>query len=87
MTDKPSVPPTGPRPPTNLRELHRRTQRNLIIGGFIILFTVGGGLVFLFYGAEAMVGSWLCMGGAVAVLGVFYLIFKVLEAWSKSGDE
>ncbi|HZY41158.1 MAG TPA: hypothetical protein VFF59_04070 [Anaerolineae bacterium] len=73
--------------PTNYRQMKRRTERNLIVGGFIILFVVGGGLVGLLYGVEAMLQSWLCISGGVALLGGFVLIFKLLETISKSGDE
>jgi hypothetical protein len=83
MPDKPPV-----NRPTNLRELHRRTERNLIIGGLVILFAVGGGLIWLLYGAEQALTAELCMGGLLAVFGVIYwLILKIMKAISDSDDE
>jgi hypothetical protein len=73
--------------PTNYRAMKRRTERNLIAGGFIILLIVGGGLVGLIYGLNAMLQSWLCIGGAVAVLSGIWLIFKVIEKFINSTDE
>jgi len=73
--------------PTNYRALRRRTERNLIVGGFIILVVVGGGLVGLIYGLDAMFQSWLCIGGAVALLGGIWLIFKVIEKFIDATDE
>jgi len=64
-----------------------RTERNLIIGGFIILFIVGGGLIALLWGAEAMLQSWACIGGAVGLLGGIWLIFKVIEKFINSTEE
>jgi hypothetical protein len=74
--------------PTNMRELHRRTDRNLIIGALVILFVVGGGLIWLLYGAEQALMAELCMGGLLALFGgVFWLILKVLKAIGDSGED
>lgn len=67
--------------------MKRRTERNLIVGGFVILVVVGGGLVGLIYGLDAMVQSWACIGGAVALLGGIWLIFRVIEKFINSTDE
>jgi hypothetical protein len=88
MTGKPDLDSTHAQPPTNLRELRRRTDRNLIIGGLIILFVVGGGLIGLLYGLEQALMAELCMGGLLVVFGgAYWLIVKLLNAVSKSGDE
>ncbi len=73
--------------PTDYRAMKRRTERNLIVGGFIILVVVGGSLVGVLYGFDAMFQSWLCIGGAVALLGGIGLIFKVIEKFINSTDE
>ncbi len=83
MTGKPPV-----NRPTNMRELHRRTDRNLIIGGLVILFVVGGGLIWLLYGVEQALMAELCMGGLLAFFGgVYWLGLKVMKAISSSEDE
>ncbi len=74
--------------PTNMRELHRRTERNLIIGGLIILFVIGGGLIWLLYGADQALMAELCMGGLLALFGgAYWLITKLLKAASGSDED
>ncbi len=83
MTGKPPV-----NKPTNLRELQRRTERNLIIGALVILFIVGGGLIWLLYGLEQALTAELCMGGLLALFGgVYWLLVKLAKAISKPDDE
>ena len=67
--------------------MRRRTDRNLIVGGFLIMFVVGGGLIALLWGVEAMLQSWLCIGGGALLLFVFVIVFRMLDIISKSGDE
>jgi hypothetical protein len=88
MPDKPSSDPLHVQPPTNMRELHRRTDRNLIIGGLVILFVVGGGLIWLLYGIEQALMAEVCMGGLLAFFGVgYWLILKIMKAISDADDE
>ncbi len=88
MTNQPSTDPPRTQPPTNMRELHRRTDRNLIIGGLVILFIVGGGLIWLLYGLEQAITAELCMGGLLAFFGgVYWLIVRLLKAISSSDNE
>ena len=83
MTDKPPV-----NKPTNMRELQQRTDRNLIIGALVILFVVGGGLIWLLYGVEQALMAEVCMGSLLGVFGgMFWLITKVLKATSDSDEE
>jgi hypothetical protein len=88
MTGKPSTDLPNAQPPTNIRELRRRTDRNLIIGGLVILFVVGGGLIWLLYGVEQALLAELCMGSLLAVFGgMFWLIVKIVKMIGDSGDE
>jgi hypothetical protein len=88
MPGKSSSDPLHTQPPTNMRELHRRTDRNLIIGGLVILFAVGGGLIWLLYGVEQALTAELCMGGLLALFGgAYWLILKIMKAFSNSDDE
>ena len=85
MTGQPSADPPHAQPPTNMRELHRRTDRNLIIGGLVILFVIGGGLIWLLYGMEQALTAELCMGGLLALFGrMYWLVLKLLKALSDS---
>ncbi len=73
--------------PTNMRELHRRTDRNLIIGALVILFVVGGGLIGLLYGLDQALIAEACMGGLLIVFAAAYwLILTIMKAISGSDD-
>jgi hypothetical protein len=88
MTHRPSADSPRAQPPTNMRELQRRTDRNLILGGLVILFVVGGGLIWLLYGVEQALAAELCMGGLLALFGgTYWLMLKLLKTLSDSGDE
>ena len=69
----------------DLRQHRRRTERDLIIGGAVILFVVGGGLVWHFYGFPAAVAGWGCMLGGVLLAGLLYLLLKLMETLGNSG--
>ena len=87
MPDKQTADSAKSQPPTNYRKFHGQLERNLIIGALIIFFLVGGGLIWLLYGSGAVLGGLLCIAGSAALGGVFFLVFKLLEAWSKADDE
>ena len=88
MTGHPSADPPHTQPPANMRELHRHTDRNLIIGGLVILFVVGGGLIWWLYGLEQALTAELCMGGLLALFGgVYWLILNLLKAMSDLDNE
>lgn len=88
MTGRPGTDPSHAQPPTNMRELRRRTDRNLILGGLIILFVVGGGLIWWLFGMEQALMAELCMGSLLVLFGgAYWLIVKLLKALSESGDE
>lgn len=74
-----------PRRGVDLRRHRRRTDRDLILGGFAILFIVGGGLVWYFYGLGAAVAGWGCMLGGVLLAGLLYLLLKLMEKLGGSG--
>ncbi len=83
MSNKPPV-----NKPTNFREIRRRTDRNLIIGGLVILFVVGGGLIWLLYGLEQAIMAELCMGGLLALFGgLYWLILRIMKTVNNSDKE
>lgn len=60
----------------NLKQYNNETIRRLIYGTLIILFTVGLGLIWAFYGAGAAGMGLLCLiGASVPVLLVISVIF------------
>ena len=54
----------------------------------VILFVIGGGLIWLLYGVEQALTAELCMGGLLALFGgMYWLILKLLKAISDSDNE
>ena len=69
------------RPPTDMRRQRKRTERGLLTLVIAVLVFVGGGLIALIYGPEALLAALPCLlGGAGAILGL-YLLFVLAERW------
>lgn len=63
---------------------HRaQTERRLIIAGLLILFVIGGGLIYIFYGSNAWLSGMLCMGAGVLLLLLLWGILTLLDALSR----
>lgn len=58
----------------DLRRYHRQTTTHLIIGGLLILFVVGDGLIYLVYGPSAAVAGLICLGGGLIPIGITVLV-------------
>ncbi len=64
----------------DLRKYARQTNVRLIIGGLLVLFVVGDGLIYLFYGTGAALTGLLCLlGGLVPI--VLIILFLLLLDW------
>jgi hypothetical protein len=60
----------------DLRKFNRQTTIRLIIGGLILLFIVGSGLIYLIYGPTSALSSILCLaGGMVPVLLIVGILY------------
>ena len=82
---KPTEPPLLPHP-AKVREHRLQTERHLIVGGFVIMFTVGGALIWHFYGAGAVLMAWFFLGGGVSLFVGLYAILKLMERWTRGED-
>lgn len=62
----------------DLRHYARQTQTRLILGFLLLVFLVGDGLIYLFWGREAALMGLLCLLGAllpaVAAWGLLALL-------------
>ena len=65
--------------PTDPRKHQRETERNMLIGAAVILLVVGGGLIFLLYGAGSGFTGAICLTTAVVILALLYGIVKLFE--------
>jgi hypothetical protein len=75
------------REPTDLRRHRTITDRNLLLGFFVLLFVVGGALILLFYGGGAMASGLACILAAAALAGLVALIMLGIERLSQWMDK
>ena len=62
------------KPPTNLRGHRARTDRDLLIGFFALLFIVGGGLIWWLYGGSAAALGIICIALGAMLAGLVVAI-------------
>lgn len=67
----------------DLRKFARQTNVRLFVGFFLILFVVGEGLIFLFYGREAAIFGLLCLIGGSMPLLLIGVILWIIELFVK----
>jgi len=60
----------------------RRTERQLAVGGCLIVALGGGGLVALLYGTTAALIALAVVALAVGVGGVIWLLVTLLQRWA-----
>ncbi len=68
----------------DLRDYAKRTDRRLVIGGLLILFLVGGGLIWWFYGTPAAGLGITCLVAGLAPVVIIVVLFLVIERILKS---
>lgn len=72
----------------DLRRYTRQTNLRLIIGGLLLLFGVGGGLIYIIYGRDAAIFGLLCLAAGLLPVIIIVVILRLLE-WiaKKAGSE
>ena len=64
-----------------MRKYARRTEFRLVMGFLLLVFVVGEGLIYIFYGRYAALLGLLCLLGtlvpAALVWGIFWLLEQV----------
>jgi hypothetical protein len=63
----------------DLRKYIRQTNIRLIVGALILLFIVGDGLIYLFYGFSAAVTGFLCLFAGMVPVALIVIIILLLE--------
>jgi hypothetical protein len=72
---------------SNTRAHRARTDRNLLLGFFALLFIVGGGLIWYFYGAGAAALGVICIAAGAVLVGLLALLMLGLEWLSNRWEE
>jgi len=71
----------------DLRKYARQTNTRLIVGGVLLLFIVGIGLIYLIYGPAAAGMGFLCMGVGLIPLLLIFLFLWVVEWVTKKAND
>jgi magnesium-transporting ATPase (P-type) len=72
---------------TDLRKYTSQTTFRLIVGALILLFVVGSALIWWFYGPAAALMGFLCLLGALAPIGLIWLLMVLLDWIVKKMNE
>jgi len=64
---------------SDLRRYSRQTYRRLIIGGILLLFGVGGALIYWSYGAGGAILGILCLLVGLIPVGLIIFILGIME--------
>ncbi len=59
----------------DLRKYARETQLHLLIGGLVLLFGVGVGLIYLIYGRGAAGMALFCLAAGLVPVGLILFVF------------
>ncbi len=63
----------------------RSTESRLIVGGFLIVLVLGGGLAWLLFGpVVALITVGIVIGGML-LLAALWLVIRLLESWARNG--
>lgn len=63
----------------DLRKYSKQTNFQLVVGFFVILFVVGLGLIYIFYGREGALLGFVCLLAGLAPLGIIWAVLLLLE--------
>ena len=68
----------------DLREYTQNTQNRLIFGFLILVFLVGDGLIYLFYGKGAALVGLGCLAGALLPVGLVVIFLWLTDKLVKN---
>lgn len=60
----------------------RSTEGQLVIGFFVILYGIGGGLIWYFYGLGGAIAGWLCITGGMLFFLLLYGLVSLAGWWA-----
>jgi hypothetical protein len=63
----------------DLRRYARQTNARLLVGFVVILFIVGLGLIWIFYGGEAALFGLLCLFAGLTPLAFIFIFLQLIE--------
>lgn len=63
----------------DLRRYARQTNTRLVLGGILLLFIVGDGLIYYFYGQGAALMGLVCLAAGLSPLVLIWLALLLIE--------
>lgn len=67
----------------DLREYAKQTNFRLILGGLLLLFVVGLGLIYIFYGPRAALTGIICFFVGLSPLLLIWMMLLLIEFVTK----
>jgi hypothetical protein len=64
----------------------RTTEGQLVVGFFVLLYVVGGGLIWGFYGSGGAILGWACMTGGLLAFLLLYGLVSLIGWWANRED-
>ncbi|HEC62342.1 MAG TPA: hypothetical protein ENI27_08830 [bacterium] len=71
----------------DLRRYARQTTIRLLVGGLLLVFVIGDGLIYIFYGPGAAVMGFICLLIGVFPLLLIILVFLALDRLVKLANK
>ncbi len=71
----------------DLRRYAQQTHARLIIGGILLLFLVGDGLIYIIYGRGAATLGFVCLLAGLAPLLLIWLALAILDWIVRRADQ
>lgn len=63
----------------DLKNYMNQTKIRLIVGSILIIFVVGDGLIFLFWGKNAAIFGFICLLAGIIPVGLIIAILWIFE--------
>ena len=64
----------------------RSTEGQLVVGFFVLLYVLGGGLIWFFYGMGGALLGWVCMTGGLLFFLLLYAIVSLFGWWANRDE-
>jgi Zn-dependent protease with chaperone function len=70
----------------DLRKFASQTNTRLIVGALVLIFVVGDGLIYLFYGRGAAILGLLCLLAGIVPIVLTLMVLALLNWITKRAD-
>ncbi len=71
----------------DIRQYMKQTETRLILGFLVLVFLIGDGLIFYFYGTGAGIAGLICLAGMMVPVFLIVLFLWIAEKVVQSTQE